>query len=147
MVLGAGCRAAVFSVRLFGCVFVCVFSSFWAFFGPFLVLGAGRPCCFFFGRAFCVCVFVCVFSSFWAFFGPYLVLGAGRRAAFFFGRACWVCFCLCFLFFLCFFWSLFGPAWVLLFFRSGFLGVSFLFMKAILSFFDFLAIFFFSFLL
>ena len=59
LVLGAGRRAAFFSVRLF----VCVFSSFCAFFGPFLALCAGRRAAllsvWLFG-----CVFVCVFSSF-----------------------------------------------------------------------------------
>ena len=66
-----------FSIGLFVCVFVCVFSSFWTFFGPFLVLGAGAPCCFFFGRAFWVCFGVFFpflwkrffhFSIFWSFF-------------------------------------------------------------------------------
>ena len=58
LALGAGRRAALFSVGLFGCVFVCVFSSFWAFFGPFLVLGAGRRAALFSVGLFgCVLVF------------------------------------------------------------------------------------------
>ena len=47
-----------FSVGLFGCVFVCVFSSFYAFFGPFLVLSAGRRAALFsLGLFVCVLVF------------------------------------------------------------------------------------------
>ena len=64
LALGAGRRAALFSVGLFVCVcFVCVFSSFRAFLGSFLALGAGRRAAPFSVGLF-VCVFVCVFSSF-----------------------------------------------------------------------------------
>ena len=58
------------------CVFVCVFSSFRAFLGSFLALGAGRRAAPFSVGLF-VCVFVGVFSSFRAFFG------------FLFGSGCW----------------------------------------------------------
>ena len=64
------------------CFFVCVFSSFRAFLGSFLALGAWRRAAPFSVGLF-VCVFVCVFSSFRAFLGSFLALGAGRRAALF----------------------------------------------------------------
>ena len=86
LALGAGRRAALFSVWLFVCVFVCVFSSFRASLGSFLALGAGRRAALFSVGLF-VCVFVCVFSSFRAFLRSFLALGAGRRAALFFRRA------------------------------------------------------------
>ena len=60
------------------CVFVCVFSSFRAFFGSFLALGAGRRAALFSVCLF-VCVFVCVFSSFRAFLGSWRP--RGRRGA------------------------------------------------------------------
>ena len=77
MVLGAGRRASLFSVGLFGCVFVCVFSSFWTFFGPFLALGGGRRAALFSVGLFgCVLVFCSFFMKailsfflmFWSFF-------------------------------------------------------------------------------
>ena len=81
-VFALGCVISLFFLLCFSC----------PFFGP----GCWAPCCFFFGRAFCVF--------------------------------------LCFLFFLCFFSVPFWP-WVLgavlLFFRSGFLGV-FLFVFSLL---------------
>ena len=55
--------AALFSVGLFVCFFVCVFSSFRTFLGSFLALGAWRRAALFSVGLF-VCVFVCVFSSF-----------------------------------------------------------------------------------
>ena len=73
LALGAGRRAALFSVRFFGCVFVCVFSSLWFFFGPFLVLGAGRRAALFSVRFFWVCFCLCFLFSlgfFWFLFGP-----------------------------------------------------------------------------
>ena len=76
-VLGAGRRAALFSVGLFVCVFVFVFSSFRAFLGSFLALGAGRRAAPFSVGLF-VCVFVCVFSSFRFFFGFLATTGERR---------------------------------------------------------------------
>ena len=54
LALGAGRRAALFSVGLFVCVFVCVFSSFRAFLGSLLALGAGRRAALFSVGLFCV---------------------------------------------------------------------------------------------
>ena len=75
--LGAGRCAALFSVGIFVCVFVCVFSSFRAFLGSFLALGAGHRAALFSVWLF-VCVFVSVFSSFRAFLGSWRPRG-GRR--------------------------------------------------------------------
>ena len=67
--LGAGRRAALFSVGLFVCVFVCVFSSFRAFLGSFLALGAGRRAALF--SVGFLCAFLFVFSLlFWLFLVP-----------------------------------------------------------------------------
>ena len=58
------------------CVFVCVFSSFRAFLGSFLALGAGRRAALFSVGLF-VCVFVCVFSSFrveWFFYSKRIII-------------------------------------------------------------------------
>ena len=58
-----------------------VFSSFRAFLGSFLALGAGRRAALFFLRGF-LCAFLFVFSLlFCAFLGSFLALGAKRRAA------------------------------------------------------------------
>ena len=57
LVLGA--VLLLFSVGLFVCVFVCVFSSFRAFVGSFLALGAGRRAALFsVGPFVCVSVFL-----------------------------------------------------------------------------------------
>ena len=91
---------------------------------PFWVLVLGGVLLFLSAELF-LCVFCCVFFSFWCLFRAFLGLGAGRRAALFSA-------------------VLFGCVFFFVF--SSF------FMKAILSFFDFLVIFwvpffFFSFLL
>ena len=126
-------RAALFSVKLFVCVLVCVFSSFRAFFGSFLALGAGRRAAPFFRRAFCVrfCLCFLFFSGF--FCVPFWLWVLGAALLFFpSGFLCAFLFAFSHLFGL--FWV---PFWlwvlsaVLLFFPWGFL-CAFLFVFSLL---------------
>ena len=77
LALGAGRRAALFSVGLFVCVFVRVFSSFRVFLGSFLALGAGRRAALFSVGLFCVRFCLC-FLFFSGFFGFLATEGGGE---------------------------------------------------------------------
>ena len=57
------------------CVFVCVFSSFRAFLGPFLALGAGRRAAFF--PSGFLCAFLFVFSLLFGLFFGFLATTVG----------------------------------------------------------------------
>ena len=101
--LGAGRRAALFSVGLFVCVFCLCFLFFSCFFGFLFGSGCWAPCCSSFRRRehffFCAFLFVISFKV-----GPLfcvLFFGSGCWApcCSFFRRAFCVRFCLCFLFF------------------------------------------------
>ena len=112
---------AFFRVFALGCV---ISFSCCAFRVPFWSLVQGAVLLFFSVGLFGVFLFV--FSLLFGLFVSLFGLGCWAPCCSSFGRTFWTCFCLCFLFFLSFFRSLFGP-WVLgvvlLFFRSGFLGV------------------------
>ena len=81
LALGAGRRAAPFSVGLFVCVFVfsLLFGLFW--FGFLLGSGCWAPRCSFFRWAFCVRFCVC-FLFFWGFFGFLATTGRGGAEAY-----------------------------------------------------------------
>ena len=134
LALGAGHRAAPFSVGLFVSRFLFVFSLlFGLFWVPLFGSGCWAPCCSFFRRAFCVRLCLC-FLFFSGFFG------------FLFGSGCWAAVLLFFpsgflCAFLFVFSLLFGLFWVpfwlwvlgavLLLFPSGFL-CAFLFVFSLL---------------